>query len=49
MSWLAYAAVWASMAVAVSVGICVTGNWHLLWFMVIPLLASVRSGGGKDA
>lgn len=41
MIWIAYALEWISMAAAVSVGIYVTGNWHLLWFMLIPCLVSV--------
>lgn len=43
MIWIAYALEWISMAAAVSVGIYVTVNWHLLWFMLIPCLFSVRT------
>lgn len=53
MMWIAYAAVWISMAAAVSTGIYVTGKWTLLWFMIIPLFVSVKSerqkkGEGDD-
>ena len=31
---------WFGTGIAVSVGLCVTKNFHCLWFMVIPLLVS---------
>lgn len=48
--WIAYAIAWASMSAAVIAGICVTGKWALLWFMVIPLFISVKTKDDeKDA
>ncbi len=47
MVWIAYALVWISMAAVVSVGIFVTENWHLLWFMLLPCLISIRTTDKK--
>lgn len=46
--WMAYAVVWASMALAVCTGIQVTGKWSLLWFMIIPLLVTMQKGGRHE-
>lgn len=43
MMWLAFIAAWVSTSAAVSVAICVTGKWQLLWFMIIPLFISGSS------
>lgn len=40
--WFAYAMVWLSVAIAVSVGIYFTRNIHCLWFLVVPLFVSME-------
>lgn len=45
--YVAYGMIWVSMALAVSVGIYISGNWKCLFFMFIPSLISVK--GSKDA
>ena len=41
MVWIAYASVWLSTALAVGTGIYVTGEWFLLFFMIIPLFVKM--------
>ena len=54
MIWLAFIFAWVSTATAVSIAICVTGKWQLLWFMIIPLFISgsssskAKNGGKKE-
>ena len=40
-SYFAYAMAWLSVALAVSVGIFITGSFHCLWFLLIPLTLRV--------
>lgn len=35
-NWVSTSAAWISMAVVVGIGIYITGEWRLLWFMLIP-------------
>lgn len=44
----AYALVWVSCAVAVSVGIVVTGSMAPLFALIIPACMSVSSGAQED-
>lgn len=43
MRWAAYAAAWLSTAAAVIVGLLVTGNWGLLFFMLLPLCINIHN------
>ena len=46
--WIAVAAVWISVALAVSVGIYFTHSMHCLWFMLIPTCISFKSSDNKE-
>lgn len=48
MMWIAFAAMWISTAIPVSIGICITGKWQLLWFMIIPTLMRWQSDNDKS-
>lgn len=47
--WFAYAMMWFSVSIAVSVGLYFTRNIHCLWFLIIPSLVGVtRKEDDKD-
>lgn len=46
--WFAYAMMWLSVAIAVSVGIYFTKNMKCLWFMIIPLFVSMKHNSSDD-
>lgn len=39
--WFAYAMMWLSVSIAVSVGLYFIRNIHCLWFLIIPSLVGV--------
>lgn len=41
--WFAYATVWLSVSIAVSVGIYFTRNIHCLWFLLVPSFVSIKT------
>jgi hypothetical protein len=45
---IAYALIWISVSVAISVGILVTGSLMPLWAFVLPALISVSSKEGTN-
>ena len=45
--WISYAIAWLSTAIAVSVGIYYTRSIHCLWFMIIPAILRVQTGGDE--
>jgi len=44
---LAIAAIWTACAMAIIAGLYFTRSIHCLWFMLIPALINVRTGGKK--
>lgn len=42
--WFAYAMIWLSVSIAVSVGIYFTRNIHCLWFLLVPSFISIKTG-----
>lgn len=50
--WFAYAMMWLSVALAIGVGIFVTGSFNCLWFLLVPLFVNMScrkdDGGHKN-
>ena len=46
--YVAYALVWLSVALAVSVGLFVTKNFNCLWFLILPALVRFHTKTDKD-
>lgn len=46
--WFAIAMMWLSVALAVSIGIVITGRFVCLWFLLVPATMSFKSSDGKE-
>lgn len=47
MFWIAYAAAWLCTSVAVIVGLLATGDWGVLFFMLLPLAINTKNAEPK--